>query len=328
MAQICPISPDSLQRAKAIIASGGLVAFPTETVYGLGADALQEDACKKIYKTKGRPSNNPLIVHTDSFKNALSLTSLTPNTWQHDAFVTLGKLWPAPLTLVVPAASLFPKTVTAGLPTVALRVPQSQAALKFLQAVHTPIAAPSANRSSYVSPTTAQHVADDLGEDLELILDSGETQFGLESTIVSIGERNACLLRPGALTYEELKELIPELTLAKPQSEQETPSAPGQLALHYSPHTPIYLREDAPSNHSPSHTALISFSATTQEENTDYASITTLSDSKNLNDVARKLYAALRSLDTKGLDAIIVDTCERDGIGRAIMDRLERASAS
>ncbi|MCB0332869.1 MAG: threonylcarbamoyl-AMP synthase, partial [Bdellovibrionales bacterium] len=241
MAHILPISPDSLQRASDIIHSGGLVAFPTETVYGLGADAFQEEACKKIYAAKGRPKNNPLIVHTYSFEKALSLTALTPNSWQWDAFHALGKLWPAPLTLVVPAAPIFPSTVTAGLPTVALRVPQSQAALAFLRAVDVPIAAPSANRSSYVSPTMAQHVAEDLGESVELILDGGDALFGLESTIVSLGQKKALLLRPGAMTFEELKEILPELSYPSQRTSQEhsqNPLAPGQLALHYSPNTP------------------------------------------------------------------------------------------
>lgn len=313
----------ALAQAKELLNEGELVAFHTETVYGLGANALDAIAVRKIFEAKGRPRDNPLIVHVASFEEAQKLTSLSEDDPRFDLFCSLATLWPGPLTIVVPAAPIFPEEVTCGLSTVGIRVPSSPVAQALLRSVGFPIAAPSANRSNYVSPTTADHVRSCLGKRVALILDGGPTEEGLESTIVSLAEKTPELLRPGTISLEELQALLPELTFRQKRLEPQAPIAPGMLKKHYSPQTPVVLRENA-DQLEPRRCACITFSSTPSDS--PFATTIPLSESGNLKEVAQGLYASLRSLDTGDFDAIVIDSCESSSIGLAIMDRIARAA--
>lgn len=236
-----------------IVREGGLVAFPTETVYGLGANGLDGAASLKIFAAKKRPADNPLILHVASLEEARQLSS----DWNAKMQFVAEKLWPGPLTLVVPAAEHIPKEVTAGLPTVAIRFPNHPIALALIEAAGVPVAAPSANRSGRPSPTLAEHVMDDLGRQVDVILDGGPCRVGLESTILDMSVDPPAILRPGEITYEALTQLLGEViapqSLIKqpgkstksstedPSAVQKAPKAPGMKYRHYAPKAPVTL---------------------------------------------------------------------------------------
>src|SRR5690348_4054080 len=227
---LAPADPAQIARAAEILRGGGLVAFPTETVYGLGADATNDLAVAAIFEAKGRPRFNPLIVHVPSFEQARALVEFNATAMQ-----LAEMFWPGPLTLVLPRKSACPLSllVSAGLDTVALRVPAHPVARALLAAVALPVAAPSANRSGHVSPTKAQHVAEDFANRIDLILDGGATPGGIESTVVGFKEEEPVLLRPGAIAREELVAVVGALCAAG----EGAISSPGQLASHYAPRT-------------------------------------------------------------------------------------------
>src|SRR3954471_1942381 len=220
----------NLDDATRILRSGGLVAFPTETVYGLGADATNAAAVAKIFAAKGRPATNPLIVHVADLETAKRYTAV----W-NDAAQTLAAVWwPGPLTLVVPKRPEIVDAATAGRPTVALRVPDHPLALELLRAFGGPIAAPSANRSTHVSPTTAQHVREELGDAVDLVLDGGPCGVGIESTVLDLTTTLPVILRPGAVTPEQIKAVIGQVHLFKGSAAEHVPaSSPGQQSIHY-----------------------------------------------------------------------------------------------
>ncbi|MCG3118572.1 MAG: Threonylcarbamoyl-AMP synthase [bacterium] len=312
-------TPTSIQLAAEIIRNGNLVAFPTETVYGLGAEALKAQACAKIFAAKNRPYFDPLIVHIAD----LSWLEKLCARFDQRARQLAEKFWPGPLTMVVPKTDLVPDIVTAGLPNVALRMPNHPVALALLNAAQTPIAAPSANPFGYLSPTTAQHVAEQLGNQVDLILDGGPCAIGVESTILDLSGEPPTLLRPGGLPVESLELVVGNMVV--PKAESPRPHAPGQLPSHYAPRTPVeFLPGDFvfPANKKAGLLVL-----QTPVENLPFFKIEILSPAGDLTEAAANLFSCLHRLDRAGLEVIYVERVPETGLGRAIMDRLRKAAA-
>ncbi|MEM6375483.1 MAG: L-threonylcarbamoyladenylate synthase [Pseudomonadota bacterium] len=298
---------DSLRRAAGFLRAGGLVAFPTETVYGLGADARNDHAVARIFDVKGRPEFNPLIVHIARHEDAVPLVN-----WSPIAERLATAFWPGPLTLVLPLATgaVISPLVTAGLPTLAIRMPDHPLAASLLHAFGAPVAAPSANISGRLSPTNAAHVARNLSGRIEAILDGGPCPVGLESTIISLGETPR-LLRPGGLPVEVIEEAL-GLSLAAPG---DAINAPGQLASHYAPRAVLRLNASK---------------ARGDERMLGFGPVPgdlTLSSSGDLVEAAAQLFGHLHALDAGEGGAIAVAPIPDRGLGRAINDRLRRAAA-
>ncbi len=308
-----------IAEAARIIAAGGLVAFATETVYGLGADATNAQAVARLYEAKGRPSFNPLIAHlanADDVRRAGVLNDV--------ARKLAKKFWPGPLTLVLQAAENCPvcELARAGLPTVAVRVPAHETAHALLTAASRPIVAPSANRSGHVSPTVAAHVLADLDGRIDLILDAGPTRVGLESTIVDCSGAQPRMLRPGSITREEIEQVLGMPVQDLSDAVSQKPIAPGQLASHYATRARIRLNA---TDVKPGE-ALLAFGGTVPS-GADPARTRNLSPSGDLIEAAANLFAHLRALDALGPDAIAVSPIPATGVGEAIGDRLARAAA-
>ena len=311
-----------IQQAAEIIKQGGIIAFPTETVYGLGANALNPLAVARIFEIKDRPFFDPLIVHiADRNEMSRLVTGLPP-----DAEKLTHRCWPGPLTIVLFKKEEVPDIVTAGLPTVAIRMPRHPIALQLIKESGCPIAAPSANPFGYVSPTTADHVREQLGDRVDLILDGGPCEVGLESTIISFSEERPRLLRPGGLSLEEIEAIIGRVELGP--DEEEKPSSPGQLPRHYAPRTPIVIGEWEKNleTYQNKKTGLLAF----QEINVAllFKHVEILSPRGDLREAAVNLFAAIRRLDALNLDVILAESVPEVGLGRAIMDRLRRASSN
>lgn len=308
-------APASIARAAAVLRAGGLVAFPTETVYGLGADATNDRAVARIFEAKGRPRFNPLICHFPETAAAAEAVRFDAR-----ARALAEAFWPGPLTLVLPRAEACPASLlcSAGLDSLAVRVPDQPLARDLLRAVGRPLAAPSANRSGRVSPTIAAHVAAELDGRIELILDGGPCRVGLESTVVSLLGERPLLLRPGGLPAEALAEVLGEMPAAP--AEDAPLASPGMLASHYAPERP--LRLDALSVRSEE--ALLAFGP---QVPAGAAATVNLSPAGDLGEAAARLFAALRDLDRPGISAIAVMPLPERGLGRAINDRLRRAAA-
>ena len=307
--------PETIARAGDLLRAGALVAFPTETVYGLGADATNGRAVAAIYEAKGRPSFNPLIAHVASLAAAERV----------GAFSALARrlataFWPGPLTLVVPRVPdcAVSELATAGLDSIAVRVPSHPVALVLLRAAGRPIAAPSANRSGHVSPTTAAHVAADLAGRVAMILDGGATEVGVESTVLDVTASVPRLLRPGGVTREQIEQLIGPIVMG--EADPLRPSSPGQLESHYAPRAG--LRLDAV--HAGAGEALLAFGARVPACS---GPVINLSAAGDLAEAAANLFAALRRLDASGTAMIAVMPVQDTGLGAAINDRLRRAAA-
>lgn len=313
---------ESIRRAGRIIKTGGLVAFPTETVYGLGCDAMNAEAAAKVFQAKQRPQFDPLIIHIADRKQLEIVIGPLPDLGQRliDAF------WPGPLTLVLPKQPAIPDLITAGLSTVAVRMPNHPVAQSLIREAGTPIAAPSANLFGYVSPTTAQHVADGLGNRVDLILDGGPCPVGVESTIVSLAGPQPELLRPGSITIEQLSAVIGAVRRAS--SVNQLPLAPGQLSRHYATQTQLTILASAGARPILKYGARAGLLIYSQAKDTDnrFAAIEVLSSTGDLKEAARHLFAALRRLDALGLDRIYAEPCREEGLGVAIMDRLRRCA--
>jgi L-threonylcarbamoyladenylate synthase len=308
---------NEIQKAAQIIQDGGLVAFPTETVYGLGADALNPLAAAAIFEAKDRPQFDPLIVHVADLGQAEILVNSFPS----KALKLVEKFWPGPLTLVLPKSHMVPDIVTASLKSVAIRVPDHPMALALIREAGRPIAAPSANPFGQVSPTTAEHVRRSLGSKVDMVLDGGPCQVGVESTIVSFADAEPTLLRPGGVPLEEIEAIIGKVQI--PVLTGQKPPAPGQLLQHYSPRTPLKFE---PVSNVPAgkRTGLLAFQKIPAGWNFQAAEI--LSAKGDLREAAANLFAAMRRLDEQGLDLIIAEPLPTQGLGRAINDRLYRAS--
>ncbi len=313
---------ESIRRAGRIIKTGGLVAFPTETVYGLGCDAMNAEAAAKVFEAKQRPQFDPLIVHIADHKQLEMVIGSLPSLGQRliDAF------WPGPLTLVLPKQPAIPDLITAGLSTVAVRMPNHPVAQSLIREAGTPIAAPSANLFGYVSPTTAQHVAAGLGSTVDLILDDGPCPIGVESTIVSLAGSQPELLRPGSITIEQLSAVIG--SIRQSLSVNHKPIAPGQLSRHYATQTPLTILASVGARPILKDGARAGLLIHSLARDTDdrFAAVEVLSSTGDLREAARHLFAALRRLDSLGLDRIYAEPCQEEGLGVAIMDRLRRCA--
>jgi L-threonylcarbamoyladenylate synthase len=314
--------------AARVLAAGGLVAFPTETVYGLGADAGNGEAIARLYAAKGRPTFNPLIAHVASAAAARKLARLDAA-----AERLAAAFWPGPLTLVLPKAADCPVAAlaTAGLDSVAVRLPRHPVAQELLRAFGGPVVAPSANRSGHVSPTTAAHVLADLGGRIDLIIDGGATPVGLESTIVaclgkSLGESlgEPALLRPGGVPRAAIEEVLgTALSDASALCDQTVPRAPGMLASHYAPRTRLRLDARAVGPRE----ALLTFGPAPADGAAAAVKVLNLSARGDLIEAAANLFSHLRALDAVGADTIVVMPIPHHGLGEAINDRLRRAAA-
>jgi len=310
----------TIRQAAEIIRQGGIVAFPTETVYGLGADAHNPLAVARVFEVKRRPFFDPLIVHIASPAHLKKLVKDIPSS----ARKLTEKLWPGPLTVVLFKEEHIPDIVTAGLPTVALRMPSHPMALSLIKESKCPLAAPSANPFGYLSPTTAEHVRGQLADQVDLILDGGPCPVGVESTIVSFSENKPRLLRPGGVSLEEIESIIGKVEISPIRDRLV---APGMLPRHYAPRTPIVLDWDE--KHLDSYKGKkIGFLAFREPENfLQFQHIEVLSKKGDFREAAANLFSAIRRLDALDLDLILAEAVPEAGLGRAIMDRLRRATS-
>ena len=312
MARTLPIKDDALEKATQLLCEGHLVAFPTETVYGLGANALDDTAVAKIFAAKKRPQFNPLIVHLPKVEDVRAFVIMNAR-----AERIAAALWPGPLSLVLPRTPdcRLSHLVSAGLDTAAMRVPSSTPARQLLRTAGVPIAAPSANKSGMLSPTEAKHVSDAFGDDVALILDAGPCTVGLESTVLDLSTEVPTLLRAGGIVVETLESVLEE-SIAVAGYDDTKPKSPGMLSRHYAPKTP--LRINAP--HALGGEALLGFGAPVSDE---WAN---LSPAGDLVEAAANLFRMLHELDAQNHTGIAVCPIPEDGLGRAINDRLRRAA--
>jgi L-threonylcarbamoyladenylate synthase len=310
----------TIAEAARTLAAGGLVAFPTETVYGLGADATNGQAVARLYAAKGRPSFNPLIAHVTDAGAARRLARFDDN-----AERLAAALWPGPLTLVMPKTHDCPvaELATAGLDTIAVRVPDHPVARALITAVGRPLVAPSANRSGHVSPTSAAHVAADLGGSIDLIVDGGPTRVGVESTIIACLAEQPVLLRPGGIARTAIEQILGGAVGAPGPALSDAPPAPGMLASHYAPRTRLRLDADAVAPGE----ALLAFGPDLPRGASQAVAVFNLSPGGDLVEAAANLFAHLRALDRSGATAIAAMPVPPEGLGEAINDRLARAAS-
>lgn len=323
--------PDPIERAAEIIRLGGLVAFPTETVYGLGANAFDEGAVARIYAAKGRPAYNPLIVHVADAAGAEELVTH----WPPAAARLAAAFWPGPLTLVLPRHPRVPARVSAGLETVAVRVPAHPVARALLRAARVPIVAPSANRSMAVSPTRAEHVVKGLGDRVELILDGGATDIGIESTVLDLSREKPALLRPGVLSLEELSPFVGAMESGAARAGNHARPSPGMLDRHYAPRATVRLFRPAAAGD-----ALDLARRAAAEGRTVGALVldpdrfgdvvtavlhTRLAMPQDARGYARELYAAFHRMDEVGCDLVLVEAVPASPEWAGVQDRLRRA---
>jgi L-threonylcarbamoyladenylate synthase len=304
----------SIDAAVSLLRNGQVVAFPTETVYGLGAIAFEPRAIAQIFEIKGRPRFDPLIVHAENAQKAFELCANTPLV----AIRLAEAFWPGPLTLVLPKRPSIPDIVTAGLASVAVRVPAHPVALQLLAAIEAPLAAPSANRFGRASPTTSTHVQDDLGSAVELILEGGPCERGIESTILSLLYERPRLLRPGGISLEAIQALIGDVDATVAVTTR--PQSPGQLSSHYAPSTRMEPFREEPQPAAEERVGLLAIA----KSRPGFAAVEILSSQGDLREAASNLFAALRRLDCQRLDRILCEFAPAHGLGLAINDRLWR----
>lgn len=342
--KVDPFSPDPevIAWAAGILRAGGLVAFPTETVYGLGANAFDPRAVAAVFRVKGRPADNPLIVHVAEREAVFRLASRVGRR----AFLLMDSFWPGPLTIVLPRKEVLPAEVSAGLGTVAVRMPAHQAALDLIAAAGVPVAAPSANLSGRPSPTTAGHVLADLGDAIDAVLDGGPAGIGVESTVLDLTAPVPTVLRPGGVTLEELCAVIGEVRL-DPRAEgegagagsdgPEKPRSPGMKYRHYAPRAPLILVEGDPRRVPEKVRELaeakkaggLRVGIFAPAESAGFygpENFVSAGSRRHPRQIAARLYSALRHFDDLGVDVIIAEGIEPDGLGLAIMNRLRRAA--
>ena len=313
-----------VEHAATLLRAGRLVAFPTETVYGLGADATNVMAVAAIFEAKQRPTFDPLIVHVADFAQLADLVTAFPPAAKRLA----DRVWPGPLTLVLPKRSSIPDLVTAGLPGVGVRIPRHPLALQLLKSAGCPVAAPSANPFGGISPTTARHVFDGLGDKVDAILDGGPCAVGVESTVVSFMESRPIVLRPGGCPIEDIERLIGPVDRAVPDPSRDDSAqpAPGMLSRHYSPRTPLMLIDADHDAIAVSGRSCGLLTYGTGTESGPFVRIENLSPPCDLQTCAARFFAALRSLDSLSLDVIIARRFPEFGLGIALNDRLRRAA--
>lgn len=307
-----------IQLTKAFLEAGNVVGIPTETVYGLAGNALDPDAVLTIFRVKNRPSFDPLIVHTDSLSKLDRYVTHIPEPVRQLA----EAFWPGPLTLLLPKRDLIPDLVTAGLPTVAVRIPRHPLTLSLLRSLDFPLAAPSANPFGYISPTTAQHVADQLGNQIPYILDGGAAEIGLESTIVGFENDQLTVFRLGGMALDQLEAVVGPVSVRTHST--SNPAAPGMLSSHYAPRKPLILLEPGESPKPAKRIGALAFRESFGGINPDFQRI--LSPTGDLGEAAKNLFAHLRMLDALPIDIIYAEPVPNRGLGGAINDRLRRAS--
>lgn len=327
-----------LRTGAKILIQGGLVAFPTETVYGLGADAMDARAVAKIFKAKGRPSDNPLIVHIADMRELKKVAKNIPDV----AFKLMKKFWPGPLTFVLPKRTAVPDIVTAGGKTVAVRMPAHKVALALIKGSGCPVAAPSANMSGKPSPTSAAHVAEDLGQNVDLILDGGKTHHGLESTVIDVTGKKVEILRAGAVTAEMLEKVLEYLpvTAHHAQDKKGKVKSPGMKYRHYAPNADLVLVAEPDRKKMIAgverligkyhRQGLLVGVLTCKEHRKFYETadqVVVCGSLQNLTSVAQHLYSSLRKFKPEKADIIIAENFGNTGIGHAVFDRLSRAAS-
>jgi len=304
-----------------ILKSGGLVAIPTETVYGLAANALKNECVLKIFEVKKRPFFDPLILHVNSLESAMKYADFTD-----ERLLKLAKaFWPGPLTLLLPKKEVVPDLVTSGLSRVALRVPRHSLSLQLLQHIDFPLAAPSANPFGYISPTSPEHVNKQLGNEIEYILDGGTCTVGLESTIVGEEEGEICIYRLGGLELEQIEKIVGKVNLKLNLS--GNPRSPGQLKNHYAPAKPLLIGnlEELIREHPGQKKAALVFGA--EIAASENLACFYLSIQKNLSEAAISLFSLLRKMDESDAELLLAEWLPEEGLGRAINDRLRRAAS-
>ncbi len=327
------IDKNAIEEAAEIIKNGGLVAFPTETVYGLGANALDAEASKKIYDAKGRPSDNPLIAHIASLDALDEIVEDVSDV----ANKLIEKFWPGPMTLIFKKKTLVPDSTTGGLDTLAVRFPENEIAKALIEKSGVPIAAPSANTSGKPSPTKGEHVIEDLDGRVDMILDGGEVGLGLESTIIDVTDKPT-ILRPGFITQEMLEEVIEEVeldqTIIEKPSEDFTPKAPGMKYRHYAPKTELVIVRGSAERVADKikkeidnkNVAILTVDQhKDMYQNTD-AKVVSWGSLDNMDEIAHKIFDALRKVDEWGVDIIYCEAFEEEGLGLAVMNRLTKAA--
>ncbi|TYU71342.1 threonylcarbamoyl-AMP synthase [Listeria monocytogenes] len=322
------------QEAAELLQNGECVAFPTETVYGLGADATNQAAIQKIYAAKGRPSDNPLIVHIARQDQMNSFVASYPP----KAIQLMEKFWPGPLTVILPLKKdSLAANVSAGLSTVGVRMPEHPVSLALINAANVPVAAPSANRSGKPSPTTADHVIEDLDGKIAGIIDGGATGVGLESTVIDCSLEMPIILRPGGITKEQIEQVIGPVDISTNNTkEKEKPKAPGMKYTHYAPKAPVYLIEGSTPfwqkeiNKVEAANKKLGILATKEliDQLTTSAAVETTGSIKALDEIATSLYKGLRAFDHEDVDIIFAEVYPETKLGAAIMNRLEKAAGN
>ena len=335
LTQVKPVSPESIEEAAQLIRDGELVGMPTETVYGLGANALDETAVRKIFAAKGRPADNPLIVHVSCLDEIVPLVKYIPESAKR----LMEAFWPGPMTLILPKSDAIPSVVSAGLDTVGIRLPQSEAARALIRAAGRPIAAPSANRSGRPSPTTAQHVFEDMDGRIPLILDGGASEVGVESSVIDATGEVPVILRPGGITPEMVERVLGDVRVDEhvmsPLAEGDVVRSPGMKYKHYAPKAKIVIFDGAAER-------VIAAICTRYDEaeaagerpailgfdEHDFGGRTRISlgSVKRPQDAAARLFGALRELDERGETVALCEAVEATGIGLAVMNRMGRAA--
>lgn len=335
----CPkdnINEEAIRQAGEIIRSGGLVAFPTETVYGLGGDALSPDSSRKIYAAKGRPSDNPLIVHICRVEDMEKIAVDIPK----QAYVLAEHFWPGPLTMIMKKSQLVPDETTGGLDTVAVRFPDHEVALSFIDWAGGFVAAPSANVSGRPSPTIAKYVYEDMNGKIEMLLDGGQVGIGVESTIIDLTEAIPVILRPGYVTQAMLQEVLGEVCLDPTMLDAdstEAPKAPGMKYRHYAPQGELAIVTGNPAAVSDKIKQLLSEDSKSgrktgvivsrQDEHLyDADSVKVTGDREDVAAVARNLFRILREFDEEKVECMYVQAFPQDGIGQAVMNRMLKAA--
>ena len=318
---MCSVGTDVAHAAQ-LLREGNVVAFATETVYGLGADAFNSHAVARVFEVKNRPRFDPLIVHIPDRSWLSRLTDRVSD----DAEKLIDRFWPGPLTVVFPKTDAVGDLVTSGLPTVAVRIPDHPQALDLIAAANTPIAAPSANPFGRLSPTRSEHVAEQLGDRIDYILDGGPCRVGVESTVVQIDEHGVNILRHGGITVEQIEDVIGSVVNEKTVLARGAVVSPGMLPQHYAPSTPLEVVDDLTAlATNESRVGLLSLQPV--EDSSGFAAIEVLSPNGDLTEAAANFFSALRRLDATDVNLIIVKPFPETGLGRALNDRIRRASA-
>lgn len=323
-----------IKKAGEYLKEGKLVSFPTETVYGLGADGLNERAVSNIYKAKGRPSDNPLILHVSKKEDVEKLVENISDI----ARICIDKFWPGPLTLIFKKSTLIPNIITGGLDTVAIRMPSNEIANKIIEAANTPIAAPSANTSGRPSPTSARHVEEDLLGKVDMIIDGGICDIGLESTVLDTTGKYPVILRPGKITKEELESFFPKVLEDKSiLNPKEAPKSPGQKYTHYSPKAKMYLFLGSDEKVARSinkkltkfkdkKVGILGTDENKDRYNLDGVMFISLGKKKDYDSIAKNLFKSLRKFDSENIEFILSEGFEDSELGNAIMNRMVKAS--